>query len=124
MSEQQPPYTAYAIVALLGMGGGTGVNQAINQIGGADVDLTPVIEELQAIRGQLKEIDTLKVQVAMMAYRRAKRSVAYWEDMMATNDLHIEEMSAEQQRLYRSAITEMEEQDGILAGLGVSVGVD
>ena len=107
MPDLRDQWMPLALAALIGAGGGTGTTTLL---GGTD--LTPIENRLTSIQ----------IQLGVMAYQRAKRSVAYWEDYMATNKLKLVELSAEQQRLYKSAIAEMASQDEVLEGLGVKIG--
>lgn len=116
--QPQQPYLAYAVVALLGGGIGTGGQQFL---GGNQVDLTPVITELQVIREAMKELDGIKIQLAGMRYQRARRSVNWWEDHMKVNDVRLADMSAESQRLYDSAKQEKAEARIDLKALGVTI---
>jgi hypothetical protein len=92
----------YALAVLLGAGGGTGVSQF------QAYDHDPIEEKL----------DSIEIQLHFMARDRAQRSVDYWEDIMREEGTSIEDMSAEQRRLYRTAIEAVATQNAILRDLG------
>jgi hypothetical protein len=92
----------YAIAVLLGAGGGTGVSQF------QSYDHEPIEAKL----------DSIEIQLHFMARDRAQRSVDYWEDMMREESRTLESLSAEQRRLYRTAIEAVDTQNAILRELG------